>query len=87
MLIISRWRQDDTLTGGATYVDVATRENLEGLAEIGEGLLKKAVSRVNLETGKFEEVKGEGNNAEALSDFAKLLSEERKFRRQTGSSH
>ncbi|XP_052195781.1 patatin-like protein 5 [Diospyros lotus] len=74
--------QDDTLTGDATYVDVGTRENLEGLAEIGEGLLKKAVSRVNLETGKFEAAaEGEGNNAEALSDFAKLLSEERKFRK------
>jgi hypothetical protein len=46
--------QDDTLTGKLASVDIATRENLENLVKVGEGLLKKPVSRVNLDTGVFE---------------------------------
>ena len=72
--------QDDTLTGDASSVDMATKENMERLVQIGGELLKKPVSRVNLETGKFEAVLGEGTNEEALSHFAKLLSDERKLR-------
>ncbi|XP_038902533.1 patatin-like protein 3 [Benincasa hispida] len=72
--------QDDTLTGDLASVDVATEENLKRLVETGEALLKKPVSRVNLETGKFEPVDGEGTNEEALTEFARLLSEERKLR-------
>ena len=48
--------------------------------EIGKEVLKKPVSRVNLDTGRFEQFEGEGTNEEALAEFAKLLSEERKFR-------
>ncbi|XP_059623824.1 patatin-like protein 3 isoform X2 [Cornus florida] len=72
--------QDDTLTGNLSSVDIATKENLEGLIKIGEKLLKKPVSRVNMETGQFETVEGEGTNEEAIKRFAKLLSDERKFR-------
>lgn len=36
--------------------------------------------RVNLETGMSEEVKGEGNNENALIRFARLLSDERRLR-------
>ncbi|XP_052195782.1 patatin-like protein 2 [Diospyros lotus] len=72
--------QDDTLTGAASSVDIATEENLQNLAEIGGELLKKPVARVNLETGNFEAVEGEGSNEEALSRFAKRLSDERRFR-------
>ncbi|KAM7507067.1 hypothetical protein LguiA_017520 [Lonicera macranthoides] len=72
--------QEDGLTGDASSVDVATTENLNALVEIGNKLLEKSVSRVNLETGMFEAVEGEGTNAEALTRFAKLLSEERKLR-------
>ena len=61
-------------------MDLATKENLERLVEIGTKLLEKPVSRVNLETGRFENVEADGTNAEALTRFAKLLSEERKFR-------
>lgn len=46
--------QDDTLTGKLASVDIATKENLENLVKVGEGLLKKPVSRVNLDTGVFE---------------------------------
>jgi hypothetical protein len=48
--------------------------------EIGKEVLKKPVSRVNLDTGRFEQIEGEGTNEEALAEFAKLLLEERKFR-------
>ncbi|KAM7507060.1 hypothetical protein LguiA_017513 [Lonicera macranthoides] len=77
--------QEDGLTGDASSVDVATTENLNALVEIGNKLLEKSVSRVNLETGMFEAVEGEGTNAEALTCFAKLLSEERKLRQAPSS--
>ncbi|MBA0828086.1 hypothetical protein Goarm_012808, partial [Gossypium armourianum] len=57
--------QDDTLSGAVTSVDISTKENLENLVKLGEELLKKPVSRVNLETGKFEPV-DQGTNEEAL---------------------
>lgn len=49
--------QDDTLSGKDSSVDIATKKNLEKLSQIGERLLKKPVSRVNLETGLFDSVK------------------------------
>ncbi|XP_010942708.1 patatin-like protein 2 [Elaeis guineensis] len=72
--------QDDTLIGSTSSVDISTKENLLKLVQIGNDLLKKHVSRVNLETGLFELVEGEGTNEEALTHFAKLLSEERRLR-------
>ncbi|CDP07844.1 unnamed protein product [Coffea canephora] len=73
--------QDDTLTGQSASVDVATKENMEKLGEIGSNLLKKPVSRVNLLTGAVEQVENGGTNEEALKRFAKLLSDERRLRR------
>lgn len=69
------------LTGASSFVDIATSENMDMLEQIGLNLLKKPVSRVNLDTGRTEEVQGEGTNEEALARFAKLLSDERKSRR------
>ncbi|XP_048128137.1 patatin-like protein 2 [Rhodamnia argentea] len=77
--------QADTLTGEESSVDVATPKNLQKLVEIGQTLLQKPVSRVNLETGRFEEIEGEGTNGDALSRFAIQLSEERKRRRHAQS--
>ncbi|XVE94856.1 hypothetical protein REPUB_Repub02eG0045800 [Reevesia pubescens] len=71
--------QDDTLCGTVASVDIATKENLENLVKVGEELLKKPVSRVNLEDGKFEPV-GEGTNEEALIRFAEVLSKEKRLR-------
>lgn len=73
-------KQDDTLTGDASSVDIATKQNLLNLMQVGHNLLKKPLSRVNLETGNFEPLDGEGSNEEALSDFARMLSDERKLR-------
>lgn len=60
-------------------MDVATTKNMQRLVEIGNDRLKKPVSRVNLDTGRYEEVSGEGTNEEALIRFAKLLSQQRKI--------
>ncbi|XP_076959299.1 patatin-like protein 3 [Bidens hawaiensis] len=72
--------QDDTLTGDLASTDIATKENLDGLVKIGERLLDKPVSRVNINTGVVEPVPNGGTNREALKRFAKRLSDERKLR-------
>ncbi|PHU18859.1 Patatin-like protein 2 [Capsicum chinense] len=72
--------QDDTLSGTDSSVDISTKKNMDKLVEIGENLLKKPMSRVNLKTGIFEEYKNAGTNEEALTGFAKLLSEEKRIR-------
>ncbi|XP_061947750.1 patatin-like protein 2 [Populus nigra] len=71
--------QDDTLTGTLSSVDVATKKNLENLVKVGEELLKKPVSRVNLATGVFEPI-NKMTNEEALRKLAKLLSREKHLR-------
>ncbi|CAL5332369.1 unnamed protein product [Camellia sinensis] len=71
--------QDDTLTGDVCSVDIATEKNLEDLVKVGERLLKKPVSRVNLETGLVEP-SDEETNEDALRRFAKLLSQEKRLR-------
>ncbi|WVZ50428.1 hypothetical protein U9M48_001681 [Paspalum notatum var. saurae] len=79
--------QDDNLTGDASSVDVATKENMEALIGIGNDLLKKRVARVNIDTGDYEPVDGEGTNAEALARFAKILSDERRLRKRNIDSN
>ncbi|KAL4307966.1 hypothetical protein AHAS_Ahas06G0272500 [Arachis hypogaea] len=58
--------QDDTLTGTDSSVDISSKENLERLCQIGENLLKKPVSRVNLKNGRFEPLDKGETNEEAL---------------------
>ncbi|XP_060194120.1 patatin-like protein 2 [Lycium barbarum] len=72
--------QEDELSGTEASVDVATKENLERLVEIGENLLKKPLSRVNLETGLTEPIPKGGTNEEALKRLATLLVNERRLR-------
>ncbi|KAL5201807.1 hypothetical protein ABZP36_036161 [Zizania latifolia] len=74
--------QDDTLQGTLASLDVATRDNLEKLANVGEMLLNKPVSRANLETGHMVPAcnDSEMTNKEALRRFAKLLSDEKRIR-------
>ncbi|PWA45763.1 acyl transferase/acyl hydrolase/lysophospholipase [Artemisia annua] len=61
-------------------VDVATKQNLDDLMKVGEGLLDSPVSRVNSDTGGVEPVTNGGTNREALKRFAKQLADERKLR-------
>ncbi|KAF8032332.1 hypothetical protein BT93_D1294 [Corymbia citriodora subsp. variegata] len=77
---------DDTLKGTLSSVDTSTKENLEGLVKVGENLLKKPVSRVNLGTGHYEPIPNAGTNEEALKRFAKLLSDEKKLRESKKSA-
>ncbi|CAL4983233.1 unnamed protein product [Urochloa decumbens] len=79
--------QDDSLTGDKSSVDIATKENMEALIGIGNELLKKPVSRVNIDTGVYEPVNGEGTNKEALARFAKILSDERRLRQSKLNSN
>ncbi|KAK3039399.1 hypothetical protein RJ639_027648 [Escallonia herrerae] len=72
--------QDDSLTDEVSSLDIATEKNLDALVKIGEGLLKKEVTRVNLETG-FCESCGKGTNEDALIRLAKTLHEEKKRKR------
>ncbi|KAL8199356.1 hypothetical protein R6Q57_012924 [Mikania cordata] len=72
--------QEDDLLGDTASVDIATEENMKALEDVGRKLLNEKVSRVDLETGLFQEVEGEGTNSEALVRFANMLSEERKRR-------
>ncbi|KAM7510378.1 hypothetical protein LguiB_009253 [Lonicera macranthoides] len=58
--------QDDKLTGALSSVDIATMENLENLVEVGEALLEKPVSRVNMNTGLYQPLQNGGTNKEAL---------------------
>lgn len=53
---------------------------MEELIGVGKRLLNKPVARVNIDTGVYEAVVGEGTNEEALARFAKMLSSERKLR-------
>jgi hypothetical protein len=61
--------QDDTLTGIDSSVDIATKKNLEKLCQIGERLLKKPVSMVNLETGVLDPIGNGETNQEALKRY------------------
>ncbi|GLT47005.1 hypothetical protein SLA2020_207280 [Shorea laevis] len=78
--------QDDTLTGPLASVDIATEKNLEDLVKVGEELLKKPVSRVNLDYGQVEAIGSKETNAEALIRMAAILSKEKRLR-DMRSSH
>lgn len=54
------------MKGDLSSVDLSTDENMEGLVQVGEALLKKNVSRVNLETGHYEPISDHVTNEEAL---------------------
>lgn len=70
------------MSGSAGSIDDCSKENMDRLVEIGEELLRKNVSRVDLETGRNVEMPGEGTNAQQLTKFAKLLSDERRRRKE-----
>ncbi|TVU24254.1 hypothetical protein EJB05_26675 [Eragrostis curvula] len=79
--------EDDSLTGDTSSVDIATKENMEKLIDIGKELLKKPVARVNIDTGMYEPVAGEGSNEDALGRFAKMLSDELRLRKKNYNSY
>lgn len=70
---------EDGLERSLSSLHRATKHDLERLIETGERLLKRKVSKVNLQTGNFEPY-SEKTNEEALKDFAKQLSDEKHLR-------
>ncbi|CAL9026787.1 unnamed protein product [Prunus brigantina] len=72
--------EEGTLKGNLASSDKATQENLENLVEVGNQLLQKTISTMDLDTGLYEPVENGGTNQQALQRFAKLLSEEKKLR-------
>ncbi|KAM0007944.1 putative patatin-like phospholipase domain, Acyl transferase/acyl hydrolase/lysophospholipase [Helianthus debilis subsp. tardiflorus] len=71
--------QDDTLSGELATLDLATQENLENLVKVGEELLKKPVTRVNLGTGICEPYHHTTNEM-ALKKLATILHNEKNVR-------
>ena len=59
--------QDDNLSGEVSSVDIATKKNLDDLVEVGDELLKKRVSKVNLDTGLEVNYGDHETNKEALT--------------------
>lgn len=69
MKCIGKSNQDNTLTGTLATVDVATKENLDNLEKFGEALLKKPVSRVNVDNGQLEPLEHGATNMEELKAY------------------
>ncbi|MFS7952378.1 putative patatin-like phospholipase domain, Acyl transferase/acyl hydrolase/lysophospholipase [Helianthus anomalus] len=72
--------QDDTLSGDLASMDLATQENLQNLVNVGEKLLKKPVTRMNLGTGICEPYHHTTNEM-ALKKFAAILHKEKIVRK------
>ncbi|XP_015698321.1 patatin-like protein 1 [Oryza brachyantha] len=80
-LRIQEHLQDDALRGtAAAALDAATPENMDRLVDVGKRMLEQEVTRVDVETGKYEKVPDEGSNRDALIRMARTLSEERAAR-------
>lgn len=60
--------QDDTLTGNLASMDLATKTNLENLVKVGEDLLKKPVTRMNMVT-RIREPCHHSSNEMALKKY------------------
>ena len=67
-------QQAQNLTGDLCSVDISTEKNLRDLETVGEKLLDERVSRVNLKTGEFEELrhKKETDGEALLEEFEGL---------------
>lgn len=59
------------MTGNLASVDIATKENLQSLVKVGEHLLEKPVSKINLDKGVYEAVENGGTNKEALQRYTR----------------
>lgn len=68
------------LPASASSSVLSSKTNLRNLVNLGKSLLEDLVSRVNIQTGLYEPVADEGTNKDALTRFAKELSDERKLR-------
>lgn len=77
--------QDRNIPIGAVPADLSTEKNLQGLVKIGENLLHKPLSKDDYKINYIETVPKDSRAltyAGMLTQFAKLLSDERKLRLQ-----
>ncbi|MCD9644779.1 hypothetical protein HAX54_033213 [Datura stramonium] len=72
--------QYNYLSEDASSIDNTRKECMEKLVNIGNDILQKPISRMNLDSCKNEAVDNEGTNEQALIRFAKLLSQEKRLR-------
>ncbi|KAM5569823.1 hypothetical protein ABKV19_017036 [Rosa sericea] len=72
--------QDGQLSTDLNSMDNATPENLKKLVKVGEALLKKQASKLNIATGLHEPDERHITNEEALRRVAAVLSKEKKER-------
>ncbi|KAH9620240.1 hypothetical protein KSS87_014024 [Heliosperma pusillum] len=56
-------------SGELASVDAANNKNLNQLVKIGEALLKKPASKVNIGTGQYDPIPGAGTNEDALKRY------------------
>ncbi|KAI4296920.1 hypothetical protein L6164_036837 [Bauhinia variegata] len=79
--------QDDKLRESESSLDISTEDNLKNLVNVAEGLLKKPVSRVNVDTGELEPMyNNEWTNEQALTRLAQILSLRKKLRNHNARS-
>ncbi|KAF8755836.1 hypothetical protein HU200_011309 [Digitaria exilis] len=78
--------QDHNIPIAAVSADLSTEKNLQGLIKIGENLLHKPLSKDDYEISHMESMPKDNQHtltyADMLTQFAKLLSDERKLRLQ-----
>ncbi|MCO5588357.1 hypothetical protein L7F22_042312 [Adiantum nelumboides] len=68
--------QPTNLSGDVVSIDNIQRSNMDNLIQISEKLLNRDVNLPDIDTGKYVSHPGRGTNKEALTRFAKVLSEE-----------
>nr|CAB3475105.1 unnamed protein product [Digitaria exilis] len=77
---------DHNIPIAAVSADLSTEKNLQGLIKIGENLLHKPLSKDDYEISHMESMPKDNQHtltyADMLTQFAKLLSDERKLRLQ-----
>ncbi|CAO2182037.1 unnamed protein product [Urochloa humidicola] len=77
--------QDHNIPIAAVSADLSTAKNLQGLIKIGENLLHKPISKDDCKNNYIEPMPKDRRTltyADMLTQFAKLLSDERKLRLQ-----
>ncbi|KAI3936436.1 hypothetical protein MKX01_014405 [Papaver californicum] len=72
--------QEDNMKANETSTDDSSKTNMLRLERIGKALVEKRVSMTNLDTGLQEPVQGAHFNKDALIEFARRLSIERRRR-------
>lgn len=79
-LRIQALKEDGLVKGPMFLLDNVCKHNMDNLIKVGENLLRKKVTKVDMITMRYEKQDTEMTNEEALKNFAKMLYDERKLR-------